>query len=78
MVTRKSQISAKEDSYGLVIPVDRLRKFLVKCLPTDRRKLPPPPPRAANLDLKDLAEVVAPSAVYIENLQEIRGQPIGE
>jgi hypothetical protein len=78
MVTRKSHISSKEDSYGLVIPVDRLRKFLTENLPPDGRKLPPVSARAANLKLSDLAEIVAPSVVYIENLKEMHAQETGE
>ena len=54
MVTAKSNINSREDSYGLVIPVDRLRKFLLKNLPPDSRKLPPPSARAANLKLSEL------------------------
>jgi hypothetical protein len=69
MVTAKSHINEREDSYGLVIPVDRLRKFLVKSLPPESRNLPPPSAGAANLKLSELAEIISPSVVYIENLQ---------
>ncbi len=69
MVTAKSNISSREDSYGLVIPVDRLRKFLLENLPPESRKLPPPPLRTTNLKLSDLAEMVQPSVVYVENIQ---------
>ena len=78
MVTAKSNLSSKEDSYGLVIPVDRLRKFLAENLPAESRKLPPLPAKATNLKLSDLAEIVAPSVVYIENIQEMHGQIPGE
>jgi S1-C subfamily serine protease len=69
MVTAKSHINSREDSYGLVIPVDRLRKFLLTGLPPDSRNLPPPSAEAADLKLSDLAEIVAPSVVYVENIQ---------
>ena len=56
MVTAKSHISSREDSYGLVIPVDRLRKFLAENLPADSRKLPPAARRSGEPKLSDLAE----------------------
>jgi hypothetical protein len=69
MVTRKSGITTLEDSYGLVIPAERLRKFLLENLPSESRKLPSGSARTANLKLSGLAEIIAPSVVYIENIQ---------
>jgi len=69
MVTAKSHNTSSEDSYGLVIPVARLRKFLGENLPADARRPPPQRAKTANLNLSDLAEKFAPSVVYIENLQ---------
>jgi S1-C subfamily serine protease len=71
MVTAKSHTTEKEDSYGLAIPVDRLRVFLMQHLPPDVRKQLPPP-KTANYRLADLAKIVAPSVVYIENLQTMQ------
>ena len=39
IVSAKSHISSREDSYGLVIPIARVRKFLTENLPADSRKL---------------------------------------
>ncbi len=69
MVTAKSHNTSSEDSYGLVIPVARLHKFLTENLPADARRPPPNRAKTANLKLSDLAEKFAPSVVYIENLQ---------
>jgi S1-C subfamily serine protease len=69
MVSAKSCISSLEDSYGLAIPANRLRKFLVEKIPPVSRTLPPEPVRAANFKLSELAEIIAPSVVYIENIQ---------
>ena len=72
IVTAKSHINSKEDSYGLVIPVDRVRKFLVKSLPADGRKLAATPAAGQNLKPNEVYSRVGPSVVYIENLQEMR------
>ena len=72
MVTRKSNISTHEDSYGLVIPVDRLRKFLTAKLPADSRNLPPPSAAAVTLKADVLYKKVAPSVVFVENLREMQ------
>jgi S1-C subfamily serine protease/thioredoxin-related protein len=72
MVTAKSHISSREDSYGLVIPADRLRKFLMEKLPRESRELPPPLARTTNLKADEIGKRVALSVVYIENLQEMR------
>ena len=69
MVTRKSGITALQDSYGLVIPAERLWKFLLENLPRESRNLPAGLARATNLKLSNLAEIIAPSVVYIENIQ---------
>ena len=65
-------VSAKTtqgESYGIAIPVERLRKFLLEKLPPDAQELPPPPASATNLKLSDQAESFAPSVVFVENLQ---------
>lgn len=72
IVTRKSAINSKEDSYGLVIPIDRVKKFLAAKLPADGRKLAAPPAAGTNLKLTELYNKVGPSVVYIENLQEMK------
>jgi S1-C subfamily serine protease len=71
MVTRKSSITSNQSSYGMAIPAGRLRKFLAEKLPKDA-KMPPAQPgsKGANLKLSELAEKIAPSVVYIENIQE--------
>jgi hypothetical protein len=45
--------------------------FLMQHLPPDVRKQLPPP-KTANYRLADLAKIVAPSVVYIENLQTMQ------
>ena len=73
MVTRKSSITSNQSSYGMAIPVSRLRKFLAEKLPKDARM---PSAQAGskgtNMKLSELAEKIAPSVVYIENIQETR------
>ncbi len=71
IVSAKSHISSREDSYGLVIPADRLRAFLVEKLPRASRKLPALSADAANLKADELGKKVAPSVVYIETIEEM-------
>jgi len=73
MVTRKSSITSNQSSYGMAIPVSRLRKFLAEKLPKDA-KMPSAQAgsKGANMKLSELAEKIAPSVVYIENIQETR------
>jgi len=78
MVTRKSQITSRESSYGLAIPVGRLRKFLTEKLPHDAHMPPPAGAKPANMKLSELAEKIAPSVVYIENIQEIHAPGPGQ
>ncbi len=69
MVTKKSRISTREDSYGMVIPASRLRRFLKENLPEKSRQLPSAKDDANAMNLKDINEQVSPSVVYIENIQ---------
>ena len=69
MVTKKSRISTREDSYGMVIPASRLRKFLTENLPEKSRQLPSAKDEADAMNLKDINERVSPSVVFIENIQ---------
>ena len=78
MVTRKSQITSRESSYGLAIPVGRLRKFLTEKLPPDAHMPPAQGAKSANMKLSDLAEKIAPSVVYIENIQEMHAPGQGQ
>ena len=72
MVTRKSQITSNESSYGMAIPVGRLRKFLTEKLPHGGPTCRPrKSAKTANMKLSDLAEKIQTSVVYIENIQEI-------
>ncbi len=75
MITAGTSDSAT--AYGLAIPVDRLRKFVLEKLPADARK-GIAPPAAAGLRLADQADIFQHSVVYVENVQEINdrtGQP---
>ena len=72
MVTAKSHISVQTDSFGLVIPAARLKKFLAENLPADSAKMPREPTGAATLQLADLNDLVSPSVVHVENIQEMR------
>jgi len=71
MVTRKSRITSHESSYGMAIPVGRLRKFLTEKLPRDAKMPPALGATAAKMERSDLGEKITPSVVYIENLQEV-------
>ena len=68
MISRGS--SGEATAYGLSIPVDRLRRFVLAKLPADAKK-PPTPAVEAGLRLSDRADVFQHSVVYFENLQEI-------
>lgn len=78
MVTRKSQITSHESSYGMAIPVGRLRKFLAEKLPHDAHMPPAAGAQSANMELSDVAEKVKPSVVYIENIQEVHSPGSGQ
>ncbi|MGB8010447.1 MAG: hypothetical protein WCF68_02455 [Terriglobales bacterium] len=73
MVTLKTRLGSFEDSYGMAIPAERLRTFLAGHLRADAGKLPTSPANAGSLKTDDLYKRVAPSVVYIENIQE--GEP---
>jgi len=72
MVTRKSQITSHESSYGMAIPVGRISKFLKDKLPRDAPMPTALGAKPASMKLAELAEKIAPSVVYIENIQEVR------
>jgi S1-C subfamily serine protease len=60
------------DSNALASPVDRLRKFLLANLPADNRKLPSPQAVTTKLKPDELYKKIAPSVVYILNLDEMK------
>ena len=78
MVTRKSQITSHESSYGMAIPVGRLRKFLTEKLPRDAHMPSAAGAKGANMELSDVAEKFKPSVVYIENIQEVHVRRQGQ
>jgi S1-C subfamily serine protease len=70
MVTAKTKtMEGVDESYGLAIPVSKLRKFLMEKLPAKDRKLPVPPPKNVNGQMSDLVTKIQASVVYIENSQ---------
>ena len=70
MVTAKTATrQGLNESYGLAIPVSKLRKFLMENLPAAVRDKLPPPSAASGGKLSDLVKLIQPLTVYVENYQ---------